>query len=196
MLCRRGNERDAKRQWDSADMRNFLRLGQGINIGALALQVASQPQLWSQDRIGKLWKDQYPELEVEEIMLRYTRSLSRDDLQCFWESPAELLTETKALAIQLCALHKADQVGRVMFTRLPPRRSIPRHADTEGAYCGYYTRFHVPIASDPGVLFSCGDEAVEMTPGEIWWANIRLPHSIVNDSQSDRIHLTIDLHIP
>lgn len=177
-------------------MKHFLRLGQGINVTSLALQVASNPQLWGQTRISQLWKDQFPDLEVEEIMARYTRSLSRDDLQCLWEPPSEILTELKIHAVQLCAAYKADQVGRVMLTRLPPRRSIPRHADTEGEYCKYYTRFHIPITSDPGVQFYCGDEAVYMEPGELWWANIRLPHSIVNDSASDRIHLTIDLHIP
>lgn len=177
-------------------MSNFLKLAQGINITPIALQVASNTHLWSQERIGKIWKEQFPDLEIQEIMLRYTRTLSRDDLQCLWEPPATVLSEAKALAIQLCALHKADQVGRVMLTRLPPRRSIPRHADTEGDYCSYYTRFHVPIASEPGVRFFCGDEFVEMTPGDLWWANIRLPHSIVNDSVADRIHLTIDLHIP
>lgn len=177
-------------------MKNFLKLAQGINITSLALQIASHPQLWGQARIGKLWKEKFPDLEVEEIMGRYTRSLSRDDLQCLWESPAEVITELKALSVYLCGAYKADQVGRVMLTRLPPRRSIPKHADTEGEYCQYYTRFHVPIVSEPGVQFFCGDEVVEMQPGELWWANIKLPHSIVNDSASDRVHLTIDLHIP
>lgn len=181
---------------DKGTMKNFLKLGHGINVTSLALQIASNPQLWNQDRIGKLWKEKFPDLEIDEIMARYTRTLSRDDLQCLWETPADIVTELKVLAVQVCAAHKADQVGRVMLTRLPPRRSIPRHSDTEGEYCQYYTRFHIPIVSEPGVRFFCGDESAEMVPGELWWANIKLPHSIINDSSSDRIHLTIDLHIP
>jgi aspartyl/asparaginyl beta-hydroxylase (cupin superfamily) len=159
------------------------------------LQVASNPHLWGQERIGKLWKETYPGLEIEEIMARYTRSLSRDELQCFWEAPANVITEAKVLAVSLCAAYKADQIGRVMFTRLPPGQSIPRHSDTTGDYCKYYTRFHVPIISDPGVRFLCGDESAEMVPGEVWWTNISLPHSVVNDSPSHRVQLLVDLHI-
>lgn len=176
-------------------MQNFLRLAQGLNINSLALQVASNPQLWGQDRIGKLWKEHYPDIEIEEIMARYTRTLSRDDLQCLWEAPADVLTEAKVLAVSLCAAYKADQIGRVMFTRLPPGQSIPLHADTAGAYSNYYTRFHVPIISEPGVRFYCGDECAEMVPGEVWFANIRLPHSVVNESASHRVQLLVDLHI-
>jgi len=176
-------------------VRNFLRIAQGINVNLLALQVASNPKLWGQDRIGKLWKERYPDLEIQEIMARYTRSLSRDDLQCFWEPAANVITEAKALAVTLCAAYKADQIGRVMFTHLPAGQSIPQHADTEGAYCNYYTRFHVPIQSEPGVRFQCGDECIEMTPGEVWWANIALPHSVVNQSQTPRVQLLVDLHI-
>jgi Aspartyl/Asparaginyl beta-hydroxylase len=178
-------------------MKHFLKVSSGANIVPMLLQVQAHEELWSQKVIGALWADQFPSIEVMEILPRYTQSIDDlDDLQCFWREEAQVLHEVRTFAVQLAGVMKADQVGRVMLTRLPMDRSIPTHADIRGAYASFYQRFHVPLVSSEGTVFHCGGESLRMSPGEIWWTDVRQPHAVVNDSYDARVNLIIDLHIP
>lgn len=59
----------------------------------------------------------------------------------------------------------------------------------------WYTRvrMHVPVVTNPGVRFHCGDQTVHMEPGECWLFDNWRPHNVVNDGDADRVHLVIDL---
>lgn len=84
-------------------------------------------------------------------------------------------------------------LGRAMITRLAPGKQIYAHADVLGRYANTYKRFHVPLQSSPGCIFCAGDEQVQMRPGEVWDFNAHAVHQVVNNSDSDRIHLIIDI---
>jgi hypothetical protein len=71
------------------------------------------------------------------------------------------------------------------------------HADTEGTYVqeGSIMRYHVVVRGEPGSLFRCGDETVNMRTGEVWAFNALLEHEVMNNSADDRIHLLVDCRI-
>ena len=59
----------------------------------------------------------------------------------------------------------------------------------------WYTRvrIHVPITTNPAVVFYCGSEKVHMLAGECWIFDNWRRHNVVNGSGQDRVHLVIDL---
>ena len=54
-------------------------------------------------------------------------------------------------------------------------------------------RIHVPVMTNPKVIFHCGDEAIHMLPGECWIFDSWRWHKVVNNSDQDRTHLVIDI---
>jgi hypothetical protein len=90
----------------------------------------------------------------------------------------------------------AYELGRVIVVSLDPDSVILPHVDTYGDYVEHYVRFHMPIQSDEGNRFFCGDEDVHMRPGELWWFNHKQKHFVVNTSGRPRWHLMVDLAIP
>ena len=59
----------------------------------------------------------------------------------------------------------------------------------------WYTRvrIHIPISTNPAVVFYCGAEKIHMRAGECWIFDNWRRHNVVNDSEYERIHLVIDL---
>ena len=59
----------------------------------------------------------------------------------------------------------------------------------------WYTRvrIHIPISTNPGVVFYCGAEKIHMGEGECWIFDNWRRHNVVNGSEYERIHLVIDL---
>jgi hypothetical protein len=81
--------------------------------------------------------------------------------------------------------------GRSRLMRLSAQATVPEHADINHHwYCR--VRLHIPVITNPGVKFACGDQVVHMAAGEAWlFDNWRL-HSVRNDGAAERIHLVAD----
>lgn len=95
------------------------------------------------------------------------------------------------------------QKDRVRFMRL--RRGngeLTRHADITdreaGVADGRVARLHVPIVTNDKVMFkswdSRGREIVVRAPaGALMYLDQRKPHCVVNEGDSDRVHLVVDV---
>ena len=53
-------------------------------------------------------------------------------------------------------------------------------------------RIHIPIVTNPEVIFHCGPERLHMAAGECWIFDSWRRHRVVNASERARIHLVID----
>ena len=81
--------------------------------------------------------------------------------------------------------------SRSRLMKLAARGTVPLHCDIK--YHWYHrVRVHIPIVTNPGVRFTCANETVHMGAGEAWIFDNWQPHSVVNDSDQDRIHLVAD----
>lgn len=196
-------------------MRNFQRLASGVNTTPLMLAINRRPELWAEDTFLRHYP-QGPFGEVDSIMLRFPQRVVMADLD-----PAEqerkvalykagqlpgfdqhesidcpayaVLHEARAIVMNVFAAVAGTRLGRVMINRIKPGGRIFPHPDTP-EHCRYYSRFHVVLASEPGVMFRCGDERAYWETGAVFWFNNALEHEVVNESQSDRIHMIIDAH--
>lgn len=81
--------------------------------------------------------------------------------------------------------------GRSRFMGLAPGREVPPHIDIN-YYWRTHLRIHIPVITNPGVLFTCGDETVHMAAGECWVFDSFLRHDVQNKGDAQRIHLVLD----
>lgn len=174
-------------------MRYFYRLTQGVMVFPLMDALSRQPELWNEDDVRTTFEGT-PHAAADDILLRFGKA-DGDDLEA-WDRPAiRKLRGAKQTALDIMQLVGGSRLGRVVITRLAPGDRIMPHADVKGAYSSYYTRYHVVLQGMQGSVFTCGDEAVNMLTGEVWWFNAAETHSVVNNSADDRVHLLVDTRI-
>lgn len=85
-----------------------------------------------------------------------------------------------------------DEVyGRSRLMGLGAKCEVPQHRDIN--YHWYNrVRIHVPVITNPDVLFYCGDTHVHMGAGETWIFDSWKPHRVENGWDKNRIHLVFD----
>ena len=81
--------------------------------------------------------------------------------------------------------------GRSRLMALAPGREVPAHVDVRH-YWRTHHRVHIPVITNPGVIFTCGETEVHMKPGECWIPNTFLRHFVENNGTERRIHLVLD----
>lgn len=128
-------------------------------------------------------------LNLEDPVSWFQCQLSRD-----YSNVPEVIQQAARPLVDLVWANSYNPIylGRVMITKLPPGGGISAHVD-EGLYADAHTRFHLPLQSDPGSEFHCGDEKFEMVDGYAYWFNHKARHFVVNNSKRDRIHLIVDV---
>lgn len=84
------------------------------------------------------------------------------------------------------------RLGRVLLIRLIPNSNITPHADG-GLYLNKVKRIHIPLVTDPLVIFTVNGEARHLPVGSCTEINNLRVHSVNNNSTIHRIHLLIDL---
>jgi quercetin dioxygenase-like cupin family protein len=187
-------------------MKNFLKIGEGINVMGLLLALKQKPYLWNQNLLRTTHANT-PHTEVDDIWLRFIDVAAYGDLSDTTENRHTVLDqhesvnypalaelpEARAMIFNLMATVQGERLGRAMITKLEPGKRIYPHVDS-GDHAAYYERFHIVIASAPGCLFHADDETVHMKPGECWWFQNQSRHEVVNNSPSERIHLIVDIH--
>ncbi|MDP6198870.1 MAG: aspartyl/asparaginyl beta-hydroxylase domain-containing protein, partial [Porticoccaceae bacterium] len=99
-------------------------------------------------------------------------------------------------------LHRCDYMQQVMASfgevlarsrlmRLNAGAEVSEHVDFN--YHWYSrVRIHIPIITNPDVVFHCGDQAIHMRAGECWIFDSWRRHKVLNNSDQDRVHLVID----
>jgi hypothetical protein len=179
-------------------LNHFLQIAAGIDVMPLLLAVQRQPELWNQHRLRTTHAGS-PHTEVDDIWLRFNpmpppgeEARVMDEHESIWYPAAHSLTQCRPLIFWLMSRTEAERLGRCLVTRLRPGAKISPHVDS-GEHAAYYERFHIVLQSRPGSLFRCGNDRVQMMPGDVWWFNNAVEHEVTNDSDDDRVHLIVDL---
>lgn len=81
--------------------------------------------------------------------------------------------------------------GRSRLMGLGAGAEVPVHVDVH-YYWRTHLRLHIPIITNPGVRFTCGEETVHMAPGECWAFDSFRPHRVENSGTEKRVHLVLD----
>lgn len=174
---------------------NFRRLLTKVDVAAAAAEIVKQPALWKLLQVRQQYEGS-AHIDTETIVLRGPNTTEGifDNLECVNFQVNEDLPATVELIRGMTGFLKAREIGRIMLVRLSAGGWIRPHID-EGRYARYFARFHLVIDSNPGCRFRCGEELVNMVPGELWWFNHQIIHSVVN-AGPERTHLIMDLTAP
>ena len=81
--------------------------------------------------------------------------------------------------------------GRSRLMGLAAGADVPLHIDTH-YYWRTPLRLHIPVITNPGVIFTCGDEAVHMEAGSCWAFDSFRRHKVENTGTERRVHLVLD----
>lgn len=84
-----------------------------------------------------------------------------------------------------------EVLGRSRLMRLEPGSEVSLHVDFNYHWHSRI-RIHVPVITQPQVIFQCADEQVHMAAGECWIFNSWRRHRVVNAGDRDRVHLVVD----
>lgn len=105
------------------------------------------------------------------------------------------LKESPYLTSIVDTFRQHTRVTLVRLLRLAAGEVVREHTDpTLGLHIERSViRLTIPILSKEGVVFYLNGEPVPMKPGECWYLRLTDPHKIINDSDSERINLTIDM---
>ncbi len=68
---------------------------------------------------------------------------------------------------------------------------VPEHVDSH-YHWRTHIRIHVPVITNPKVLFTCGGETVHMAAGECWLFDSFRFHRVENGWTERRVHLVLD----
>jgi len=82
-------------------------------------------------------------------------------------------------------------LGRTRLMRLSGQSEVTPHID-QAYYWAERMRVHVPIVTQPGVRFFCGDAVINMAAGECWIFDTWRLHRVLNQGDEVRIHLVAD----
>lgn len=181
-------------------MDNFLRLGSGLDVLGLQLELVRQPQLWGQRKFRTTFRNS-PHVDVADIWLRFDADPNdpetvRNNVRGLrWYPEVQLLPAVRPLVLTLMGFTGAWSLERLLVSKIPPGGRIMPHADDRGEYVNLpgINRYHIVVQGLPGSLFKTGEETVQMLTGEAWWFNPKVEHECLNNSADDRIHLLVDL---
>ncbi|GAA4453616.1 hypothetical protein GCM10023189_18940 [Nibrella saemangeumensis] len=80
----------------------------------------------------------------------------------------------------------------IRLMSLAPGSLIREHTDPGTGYRYGVFRLHIPIQTADAVQFRVAGADLPMQPGECWYADFHLPHSVHNAGPIERIHLVLD----
>lgn len=81
--------------------------------------------------------------------------------------------------------------GRSRLMGLSAGAVVPEHVDV-GHYWRTHFRIHIPVITNPKVVFTCEGEMVNMAAGECWIFDSFRTHDVYNGGSDKRIHLVLD----
>ncbi len=177
-------------------MRNWLKIAEGVDFLPLLNALAVNPDLWNEHTL-RTRHPASPHQACDDVWLWF-QSLDSDvvdDLRVEPYRAWSALPQARLIVHDLMRRVEGTHLGRVIITRLPPSATIPAHTDG-GSPATFYTRYQVALQSRPGATFILGGQGLQMTPGEVWLVNNRVEHSVVNNSDDDRIVMIVDIRGP
>ena len=86
------------------------------------------------------------------------------------------------------------EIIRIELVTLPKKSKVPNHYDV-GDSLQNDRRIHLVLQTNENVIFTVDGEEKNMKVGELWEINNSKYHSVVNDGDTDRIHMIIDFKV-
>jgi hypothetical protein len=124
----------------------------------------------------------------EAVRLVTVNGQPRDD----FEGPMRPAADLARLPYVQQVMAELDGVwSRSRLMGLGPGAEVPEHVDSH-YHWRTHIRIHVPVITNPKVLFTCGGETIHMAAGECWLFDSFRFHRVENNWTERRVHLVLD----
>lgn len=133
-----------------------------------------------------------PHSESRTIPLLFNDKFGDIPEQYKWYS--EFKDEVESVRTLLREYYGQGNMPRIILTKLLAERNILPHVDT-GEQLLKCKRHHIPLMTNPDVMFHVGDDSINMKQGEVWEINNSNLHHVRNYSLENRIHIIVDWDI-
>ena len=161
--------------------RPFLKLPINFDADALAAEVAALPSsAWTSHPAGYLGN------EAVRLIAPYGQARDSFDGPM---APTGYLYHCNTIRQVMAKIGAVW--GRSRLMALAAGCEVPSHIDIK-YYWRTHLRIHIPIVTNPAVLFTCGDETVHMAAGECWIFDSFRWHDVQNKGAERRVHLVLD----
>jgi len=85
------------------------------------------------------------------------------------------------------------EIRGARLLRLTPGSELHEHTDHEDTAKDGILRIHIPVVTNPDVVFLLNGTRIVMEAGSAWYLRLREPHSVTNEGSTHRVHLLVDL---
>ncbi|MEI9994421.1 MAG: aspartyl/asparaginyl beta-hydroxylase domain-containing protein [Rhizomicrobium sp.] len=130
------------------------------------------------------------------LPLRGTKGASHPVMQIYSDPNATEFEDTAFLArcpyFQDVLSRFRCELLSVRLMRLTPGSTIKEHRDLDLDADSGTVRIHIPVTTNPGVVFELNRRRVLLEPGSAWYLRLSDPHRVANTGATDRVHLVID----
>lgn len=148
------------------------------------------------------WKSEDARKENDFAVFHHTRHIvfrftpNNRDPEDFYDTPGwqvwrGLLQPLMDAAIVPYGLAEPE-FPKAMLARLEAGQVIDSHVDGAGSNLRTH-KIHIPLVTNPGALFMCGEKGFHLAYGRAWEVNNIAPHGGVNHGSDDRIHLIFEV---
>jgi hypothetical protein len=165
-----------------------------VDVQALKTRVARiSEQVWQLEDARKE-NDFAVFHHTRHIIFRFTRG--NQDPEDNYETPAwqvwrSLLEPVMQRAIGAYEF-RDPAFSKAMLARLQAGQHIDLHSDGAGSNWRTH-KIHVPLITNPGALYLCGEQGFHLAEGRAWEVNNIRPHGGVNKGSEDRVHLIFEV---
>jgi len=173
-----------------AKIENYQAVIEGLDC--VTWQEAAKEEIWRESPIKTPHKDtQSIYLRMPDFINRHTvfNELEANTTTILANSP-----KVQDIILECMYVVGCSRLGRVMIVNLKPGGVITSHID-EGLYAASYRRFHLPLVTNPNVRFTVGNVTRHLKEGLLYEILNKQLHSVINDSDEDRLHLIMDMQL-
>lgn len=177
---------------------NFLKIGEGIDVLPLLLDVHRQPHLWNKNPCRL--SERGPHSETQDMFLRYKdekENIEGGNWKNFsdphfaeWNETIDHLPHARKLVFDLMARVHAEVLGGVFLYKLQPGKKIHPHVD-KGWHPEFYDKFNICLQSNRSAAFCYEGEAMVQKAGDVHHFRNDVLHWVVNEGTEDHIVMTV-----
>ncbi len=167
----------------------YIKLPYSFNTDAMLKEVQALSATWLPHYNTNDYSGAWKAIPLRSIN-GSTGNVSAVEMNTTLYMDTEFLANCPAIKAAIDSLHFEKKSVRLL--NLGPGSVIKEHRDQGLCYEEGEIRLHIPLVTNDNVEFIIEDEPVHPKPGECWYMNFNLKHSLSNKGYTGRIHLVID----
>lgn len=172
-----------------------------IPVDSVLKELEANPQVWDARPLRRYTT---VHADISDVWVRfnawenYDQAGGQEALQKFvlgehessWYPESDVLPNVKTLIFELMHYFRAERLGTVLITRIPPGKRVNPHTDP-GWAARYYEKIAVQLKSAPEQAFCYADGRFVCEPGTVYSFDNSQEHWVENQSQVERMTLII-----